>query len=228
MSNVGLEIALGKANIPLVRTAVGDRNVLEEMERRGANLGGEQSGHVIFLDHEPTGDGMLTGLKVLEVVKGLGPSSARPGRGARGLSARCCINVRVRERRGHRGHPEIKSPSRPRALRPGLAAAASSVRLLGDGAAACASWPRPGRGGGAARWRKRSSDAVKARLGACRWRPRAGSAVPDSGTQGVRSGRRPGRNRKLSLQKALPLKGTVARGRAWPDVCYRGGGSSAP
>ena len=63
MSNVGLEIALGKAGIPLVRTAVGDRNVLEEMERRGANLGGEQSGHVIFLDHEPTGDGMLTGLE---------------------------------------------------------------------------------------------------------------------------------------------------------------------
>src|SRR5262249_45163051 len=72
MSNVGLEIALGTAGIPPARTAVGDRNVLEEMERRGANLGGEQSGHVIFLDHEPTGDGLLTGLKVLEVVKASG------------------------------------------------------------------------------------------------------------------------------------------------------------
>src|SRR5438876_1057648 len=68
MSNVGLEVALDKLGVPLVRTAVGDRNVLEEMERRGANLGGEQSGHVIFLDHEPTGDGLLTALKVLEVV----------------------------------------------------------------------------------------------------------------------------------------------------------------
>jgi phosphoglucosamine mutase len=68
MSNVGLEMALGKLGIPLERTTVGDRNVLEEMERRGANLGGEQSGHIIFLDHEPTGDGMLTGLKVLEIV----------------------------------------------------------------------------------------------------------------------------------------------------------------
>jgi len=68
MSNVGLEVALDKLGIPLVRTAVGDRNVLEEMERRGANLGGEQSGHVIFLDHEPTGDGLLTSLEVLEVL----------------------------------------------------------------------------------------------------------------------------------------------------------------
>jgi phosphoglucosamine mutase len=108
MSNVGLEIALGQANIPLVRTAVGDRNVLEEMERRGANLGGEQSGHVIFLDHEPTGDGMLTGLKVLEVVK----ASGRP---LHDLAAelevypQVLINVRVRERADIEAIPEIKT-----------------------------------------------------------------------------------------------------------------------
>ena len=108
MSNVGLEIALGKADIPLVRTAVGDRNVLEEMERRGANLGGEQSGHVIFLDHEPTGDGMLTGLKVLEVVK----ASGRP---LHELAAdlevypQVLINVRVRERADIEAIPEIKA-----------------------------------------------------------------------------------------------------------------------
>jgi phosphoglucosamine mutase len=68
MSNVGLEIALRNLGIPLERAAVGDRNVLLEMERRGANVGGEQSGHIIYLDHEPTGDGMLTGLKMLEIV----------------------------------------------------------------------------------------------------------------------------------------------------------------
>jgi phosphoglucosamine mutase len=107
MSNVGLEIALGQAGIPLVRTAVGDRNVLEEMERRGANLGGEQSGHVIFLDHEPTGDGLLTGLKVLEVVK----ASGRP---LHELAAELVVypqvllNVRVRERAEIEGIPEIK------------------------------------------------------------------------------------------------------------------------
>jgi len=108
MSNMGLEVALGKAGIPLVRTAVGDRNVLEEMERRGANLGGEQSGHVIFLDHEPTGDGMLTGLKVLELLK----ASGRP---LHDLAAelvvypQILINVRVRERADIEAIPEIKS-----------------------------------------------------------------------------------------------------------------------
>ena len=107
MSNVGLEIALGKAGIPLVRTAVGDRNVLEEMERRGANLGGEQSGHVIFLDHEPTGDGMLTGLEVLEVVKAF-------GRPLHELAAdlvvypQVLINVKVRERTDIETIPEIR------------------------------------------------------------------------------------------------------------------------
>jgi len=108
MSNVGLEIALGKVGIPLVRTAVGDRNVLEEMERRGANLGGEQSGHVIFLDHEPTGDGLLTGLEVLEVVK----ASGRP---LHELAAelevypQILMNVRVRERADIEAIPEIKA-----------------------------------------------------------------------------------------------------------------------
>ena len=109
MSNVGLEVALGKAGIPLVRTAVGDRNVLEEMERRGANLGGEQSGHVIFLDHEPTGDGLLTGLKVLEVVK----ASGRP---LHELAAELVVypqvllNVRVRERTEIEAIPAIREP----------------------------------------------------------------------------------------------------------------------
>jgi phosphoglucosamine mutase len=108
MSNVGLEIALARTGIPLVRTAVGDRNVLEEMERRGANLGGEQSGHVIFLDHEPTGDGLLTGLKVLEVVKA-------SGRNLHELAAdlvvypQVLLNVRVRERAEIEAIPEIKS-----------------------------------------------------------------------------------------------------------------------
>ncbi|PYQ51810.1 MAG: phosphoglucosamine mutase [Acidobacteria bacterium] len=107
MSNVGLEVALGKLGIPLVRTAVGDRNVLDEMERRGANLGGEQSGHVIFRDHEPTGDGLLTALKVLEVVKAA-------GRPLHELAAELTVypqvllNVRVRERAEIEGIPEIK------------------------------------------------------------------------------------------------------------------------
>lgn len=57
MSNVGLEKSLKQAGISLVRTAVGDRYVMEEMVRGGYVLGGEQSGHIIFLRHNTTGDG---------------------------------------------------------------------------------------------------------------------------------------------------------------------------
>ncbi len=68
MSNLGLEIALRRAGIGLLRTRVGDKYVLEEMLRRGANLGGERSGHTIFLDDINTGDGILTSLKMLEAM----------------------------------------------------------------------------------------------------------------------------------------------------------------
>ncbi len=69
MANLGLEVALKRAGIGFVRAAVGDRYVLEEMQRRGANLGGEQSGHIIFLDDSSTGDGLLTALKVLSILR---------------------------------------------------------------------------------------------------------------------------------------------------------------
>jgi phosphoglucosamine mutase len=74
MANLGLEVALKRAGIGFVRAAVGDRYVLEEMLRRGANLGGEQSGHIIFLDDSPAGDGLLTALKVLTVLREKGAS----------------------------------------------------------------------------------------------------------------------------------------------------------
>jgi phosphoglucosamine mutase len=66
MSNLGLEKALDRLGISMIRTPVGDKYVLEEMIRRGAALGGEQSGHVIFREYATTGDGMLTALKLLE------------------------------------------------------------------------------------------------------------------------------------------------------------------
>jgi phosphoglucosamine mutase len=74
MSNLGLERALAADGIQLLRTPVGDKYVLEEMMRTGAVLGGEQSGHVIFSDYATTGDGLLTALRVLEVMResGLG------------------------------------------------------------------------------------------------------------------------------------------------------------
>jgi phosphoglucosamine mutase len=69
MSNLGLEKALEQINLGLVRTQVGDRYVVEEMRAGGYNLGGEQSGHIIFLDHNTTGDGLLTGLQVLAIMR---------------------------------------------------------------------------------------------------------------------------------------------------------------
>ncbi len=68
MSNMALEEALAGAGIRLFRTQVGDKYVLDEMKARGANLGGERSGHTIFLDDLPTGDGILTALKMLEIM----------------------------------------------------------------------------------------------------------------------------------------------------------------
>jgi phosphoglucosamine mutase len=68
MSNLGLEIALRERGARLVRVPVGDRYVVEEMRRTGCNLGGEQSGHVVLLDHSTTGDGLLTALRLLAVL----------------------------------------------------------------------------------------------------------------------------------------------------------------
>ena len=69
MSNFGLEVALSSAGVKLVRTAVGDRYLLERMLADGYNFGGEQSGHFIFLDHNTTGDGLISALQVLSLMK---------------------------------------------------------------------------------------------------------------------------------------------------------------
>ncbi|CAL2068544.1 MULTISPECIES: phosphoglucosamine mutase [Streptomyces] len=80
MSNLGFKLGMEKAGIQLVQTAVGDRYVLEEMKRHGYALGGEQSGHVIVLDHATTGDGTLTGLLLAARV-------AQSGRSLRELAS---------------------------------------------------------------------------------------------------------------------------------------------
>ena len=72
MSNLGLRLAMQREGIRTVQTAVGDRYVLEEMRRGGYSLGGEQSGHVVLLDHATTGDGILTGLHLLARVASTG------------------------------------------------------------------------------------------------------------------------------------------------------------
>ncbi len=98
MSNLGLERALKRHGIGLVRTAVGDKYVLEEMLRRNAPLGGEQSGHIIFRDFATTGDGLLTALRVLDAMRA-------SGKDLDALTAEIetypqkLVNVRVKQRR---------------------------------------------------------------------------------------------------------------------------------
>lgn len=72
MSNFGLERKMKEAGIKVIKTAVGDKHVVEEMRKNGYSLGGEQSGHIIFMDHSTTGDGCVAALNVLSVMKETG------------------------------------------------------------------------------------------------------------------------------------------------------------
>lgn len=108
MSNMGLEIALRNAGGSLVRTAVGDRYVVEEMRRGGYNFGGEQSGHMIFLDHNTTGDGILSALQVLEIVQRSGKRLSELAQVMESMP-QVLVNVRVKERTDLAGIPEVSS-----------------------------------------------------------------------------------------------------------------------
>jgi len=121
MSNIGLDLALRQAGIGLVRCAVGDKYVMEEMLRRNLSLGGEQSGHIIFSDYLFTGDGLATSLNVLRTM-------AETGRTLADLASdlttypQVLMNLRVREKVDLTTIPEV-------------AAVMSAVesRLAGDG-----------------------------------------------------------------------------------------------
>lgn len=109
MSNMGLEAALHRSGIRMLRAPVGDKYVLEEMRKSGAALGGEQSGHIIFRDGDATtGDGLLTALRVLEIV-------ARSGKPLGELIADLKVfpqiikNVRVREKKALKEIPEVSN-----------------------------------------------------------------------------------------------------------------------
>jgi phosphoglucosamine mutase len=106
MSNLGLEKALEQIQVRLVRTQVGDRYVVEEMRAGGYNLGGEQSGHIVFLDHNTTGDGLLTGLQVLAIMR----RKERPlSELVEGIDRfpQILVNVRVSEKRPIEGLPSV-------------------------------------------------------------------------------------------------------------------------
>jgi phosphoglucosamine mutase len=105
MTNLGLERALAAEGLSLVRVPVGDRYVLEEMIRGGSNLGGEQSGHIIFLDDATTGDGLLTGLKMACLVSMCGPLDTLVA--SLRVFPQTIINIKVRSKPALESLPEV-------------------------------------------------------------------------------------------------------------------------
>jgi len=111
MSNMGLEAALKRSGIRMFRAPVGDRYVLEEMQKRDSALGGEQSGHILFPHLATTGDGILTALVILDLV-------ARTGKTVDELTAdlkvfpQVIVNVKVREKRPLEGIPTVAATIR--------------------------------------------------------------------------------------------------------------------
>lgn len=98
MSNMGLEAALGRSGIAMLRAPVGDKYVLEQMLATGATLGGEQSGHIIFAGRSTTGDGLLTALLVLDVIHRSGKTLAELTSDLKTFP-QVIVNVKVREKR---------------------------------------------------------------------------------------------------------------------------------
>jgi phosphoglucosamine mutase len=107
MSNFGFEKYLKKNEIQLIRTKVGDRYVVEEMIRGGYNLGGEQSGHIIFLDHNSTGDGPLTAVQVLHLMKKKGVPLSRLASEIK-LYPQVLMNVDVERKHDIKTIPQIQ------------------------------------------------------------------------------------------------------------------------
>jgi len=98
MSNLGLQRAMNSSGIRVITTTVGDRNVIEQMKRGGYNLGGEKSGHLIFMDHATTGDGIISALQVLRLMQEKGRPLAELADCMEELPQRLA-NIEVREKR---------------------------------------------------------------------------------------------------------------------------------
>jgi phosphoglucosamine mutase len=98
MSNLGLDLAMQKAGLEVVRTQVGDRYVVEKMVEGNYNLGGEQSGHILFLDHNSTGDGAITCLQMLSLMAEKRKRLSEL-RGVMNRLPQVLVNVHVKERK---------------------------------------------------------------------------------------------------------------------------------
>lgn len=106
MSNIGLYKAMAANGLQSVQTNVGDRYVVEEMRKNGYNLGGEQSGHIILLDYHNTGDGMLTGLQLLNVMKATGKKLSELA-GEVQTYPQKLVNVKVSDKKNWQNYPDI-------------------------------------------------------------------------------------------------------------------------
>jgi phosphoglucosamine mutase len=124
MSNMGLEAALKRSGIHMLRAAVGDKYVLEQMIATGAALGGEQSGHIIFTGRSTTGDGLLTALLLLDIVHRSGKSVAELVADLK-VFPQVIVNVKVREKRPLEDIPSVAS-----AIRAAEAELADSGRVV--------------------------------------------------------------------------------------------------
>ncbi|HMH12251.1 MAG TPA: phosphoglucosamine mutase [Edaphobacter sp.] len=111
MSNMGLEAALKRSGIKMLRANVGDKYVLEQMIATGAALGGEQSGHIIFTGRSTTGDGLLTALLLLDIVHRSGKSLGELVADLK-VFPQVIVNVKVREKRPLEGIPNVASAIR--------------------------------------------------------------------------------------------------------------------
>ncbi|TKB82549.1 MAG: phosphoglucosamine mutase, partial [Nitrospira sp.] len=107
MSNFGMELALAQAGLTLIRTPVGDRYLLERMLAEGYNVGGEQSGHLIFLDFNTTGDGLISGLQVLKLMKRSGQPLSKLAM-CMTPTPQVLLGVKVRSKPDLQGIPELQ------------------------------------------------------------------------------------------------------------------------
>ncbi|MBU7006885.1 phosphoglucosamine mutase [Phosphitispora fastidiosa] len=111
MSNLGLRLGLKNENIRVLETQVGDRYVMEELLKCGATFGGEQSGHIIFLEHNTTGDGIVTGLQLAAVVRETGKTLSELAAQMERLP-QVLVNVRVRDKAAAMEAPEVTAAIR--------------------------------------------------------------------------------------------------------------------
>ncbi|AIC92756.1 phosphoglucosamine mutase [Shouchella lehensis] len=107
MSNLGFHKGLEARGIQTKQTAVGDRYVMEEMRKGNYNLGGEQSGHIIFLEHNTTGDGLLSGVQLIQIMKQTGKPLSELA-GEMKTFPQCLINVRVTDRDAVKENERVK------------------------------------------------------------------------------------------------------------------------